>query len=120
MLSLAKLSSPYISYGVLSLFILTELNSNFAATDMKSQAYAPIWPNGPCLPRLQQGRDCFARGSHGVSGTETINNNFQLSDFVSGVRIEVLGYVNCTYNSKHMYNIKRASLSESLVLCTQC
>ena len=71
MLSLAKLSSPYISYGVLSLFILTELNSNFAATDMKSQAYAPIWPNGPCLPWLQQGRDCFASGSHGVSGTQT-------------------------------------------------
>ena len=76
---------------------------------MKSQAYAPIWPNGPCLPRLQQGRDCFARGSHGVSGTQTINNDFQLSDFVSGVRIEVLGYVNCTYNPKHMYKINAKS-----------
>ena len=109
MLSLAKLYSPYISYGVLSLFILTELNSNFAATYMKSQAYAPIRPNGPCLPRLQQGRDCFARGSHGVSGTQMINNDFQLSDFVSGVRIEVLGYVNCTYNPKHMYKINAKS-----------
>ena len=109
MLSLAKLSSAYISYGVLSLFILTELNSNFAATDMKSQAYAPIWPNGPCLPRLHQGRDCFASGSHGVSGTQTINNDFQLTYFVSGVRIEVLGYVNCTYNPTHIYKINAKS-----------
>ena len=94
---------------MLSFFILTKLNSNFAATDMESQAYAPIWPNGPCLPRLQQGRDCFARGSHGISGTQTINNDFQLSDFVSGVRIEVLGYVNCTYSPKHMYKINAKS-----------
>ena len=67
---------------VWSLFILTELNLNFVATDMKSQAYTPIWPNGPCLPRLQQGREFFASGSRGVSGTQTINNDFQLSDFV--------------------------------------
>ena len=80
---------------MLSLFILTELNSNFFATDMKSQAYAPIWPNGSCLRRLQRGRDFFASGSHGVSGTQTINNDFQLSDFVSGVRIEVLPFGLC-------------------------
>ena len=67
----------------------------------------------------QQGRDCFASGSHGVSGTQTINNDFQLSDFVSGVRIEVLGSVNCAYNPKDIYKIMlRASLSESLVM--QC
>ena len=52
---------------------------NFVATDMKSQAYAQIW--------LKQGRDFLASGSRGVSGTQTINNDFQLSDFVSGVRI---------------------------------
>ena len=87
---------------MLSLFILTELKSNVVATDMKSQSYAPICPNGPCLPRLQQGRDFFASGSHGVSGTQTINNDLQLSDFVSGVRIEVLCYDNCAYNPKHI------------------
>ena len=46
---------------MLSLFTLTELNLNFVVTDMKSQAYAHIWPNGPCLPRLKQGRDFFLR-----------------------------------------------------------
>ena len=98
---------------MLSLFILTELNSNFVATDMKSQSYAPIWPNGLCLPRLQQGRDFFASGSHGVSGTQTINNDFQLSYFVSGVRIDVLGYGNCVYNPKHIYKINAKSQPQS-------
>ena len=28
---------------------------------------------------------------------------------MSGVRIEVLGYVNCTYNPKHMYTINAKS-----------
>ena len=76
---------------------------------MKSQAYAPIWPNGPCLRRLQQGRDFVASCSHGVSVTQTINNDFQLSYFVSGVRIEVLGYVSCAYNPKHIYKINAKS-----------
>ena len=83
---------------------------------MKSQAYAPIWPNGPCLPRLQQGRDCFTSGSHGVSGTQTINNDFQLTYFVSGVRIEVLGYVNWSITPHISTKLMlRASLCESLV-----
>ena len=51
----------------------------------------------------------FASGSHGVSGAQTINNDFQLLDFVSGVRIEVLGYVNCVYNPKHIYKINAKS-----------
>ena len=97
-------------------FLLTELNTNFVATDMKSQAYAPIWPNGPCLPRLQQRRDFFASGSHGVSGTQTINIDFQLSYFVPRLRIEVLGYVKCAYNTNISTPLMlRASLSESLV-----
>ena len=83
---------------MLSLFILTELYLNCVATDMKSQAYAQIWPNGPCLPRLKQGRDFFASGSRGVSGTQTINSDFQLSDFVSGVRFWVQLTVPITAN----------------------
>ena len=52
----------------------------------------------------------FASGSHGVSGTETINNDFRLSNCVSGVRIfDVLGYVNCAYNPKHIYKINAKS-----------
>ena len=95
---------------------ITELNSNFVETDMKSQAYSPIWLNGPYLTRLQQGRDFFASGSHGVSCTQTINNDCQLTDFVSGVKIEVLGYVNCAYIPNISTQLMlRARLSESLV-----
>ena len=36
---------------------ITRSLPHVVATDMKSQSYAPIWPNGPYLPRLQQGRD---------------------------------------------------------------
>ena len=36
---------------------------------------------------VEAGTRFFASGSRGVSGTQTINNDFQLSDFVSGVRI---------------------------------
>ena len=38
---------------------------------------------------VEAGMRFFASGSRGVSGTQTINNDFQLpvSDFVSGVRI---------------------------------
>ena len=65
---------------------------------MKSQAYGPIWPNGPCLPRLKQGTRFFASASRGVSGTQTINNDFQLSDFVSGLMCWVLLTVPLTTN----------------------
>ena len=58
---------------------------------------------------VAEGTRFFASGSHGVSGTQTINNDVQLSDFVSGVRIEVLGYVNCAYNPKHIYKINAKS-----------
>ena len=37
-------------------FIIVYINGtklNFSATEMTSQAYAPIWHDGPCLPRLQ-------------------------------------------------------------------
>ena len=36
---------------------------------------------------VEAGTRFFASGSRGVSGTQTINTDFQLSDFVSGVRI---------------------------------
>ena len=36
---------------------------------------------------VEEGMRLFASGSRGVSGSQTINNDFQLSDFVSGVRI---------------------------------
>ena len=98
---------------MLSLFILTELNSNFVATDMKSQAYAPIWPNGPCLPRLQQGRDFFASSSHGFSGTQTIFN-YQILCQGLGLRFRVMLTVPITPNISTKLML-RASLSESLV-----
>ena len=35
--------------------------------------------------------------------TQTVKNDFQLSNFVSKVRIEVLVNVNCNHNPKHIY-----------------
>ena len=101
---------------MLSLFILTELNSNFVATDMKSQAYTPIWPNGPCLPRLQQGRNFFASGSHDVSGTQMIYKdfNYQILCQGLGLRFWVMLTVPISPNISTKL-MPRASLSESLV-----
>ena len=48
-------------------------------------------------------------------GTKTVKNDFQLSNFVSRVRIEVLGNVSRNHNPKHIYKMLRASLSERLV-----
>ena len=65
---------------------------------------------------VEAGTRFCASGSRGVSGMQTIDNDFQILDFVSGVRIEVLDTVNCAYNPKHNnLRILRASLSESLV-----
>ena len=61
---------------------------------MKSQAYAPICHDGPCLSRLQPERDCFCEGFTGFFGSQTVRNDFQLPIFLSRVRIEVLGNVN--------------------------
>ena len=59
---------------------------------------------------VEAGTRFFASGSRGVSGTQSINNDFQLSYFVSGVRIEVLGTVNCAYNPKHIYTYLEPAL----------
>ena len=39
----------------------------------------------------------------GFFGTQTVNNDFQVSNLLSMVRIEVLGTVNCNHNPKHIY-----------------
>ena len=57
--------------------LVTEPNLTFAATEMKSQAYAPLWHDGPCLLKLQPARDFVASGSQVFfSGTQTANNVF--------------------------------------------
>ena len=86
---------------------------------MKLQAYAPIWPNGPCLPWLQQGRDCFASGSHGVSSMLlrirlTMIFNYQMLCQGLGLRFWAMLTVPITPNISTKVMI-RASLSESLV-----
>ena len=72
-------------------FIIIYINGtklNFGVTEMKWQTYAPIWHDGPCLPRLQPERDFIASSSLGFFGTQTVKNDFQLSNIVSRVRIE--------------------------------
>ena len=85
-----------------TIIYINGIKLNFAATEMKSQAYAPIWHNDPYLPRLQPGYD-FLRAVRGFFGTQTVKNDFQLSNFVSRVRIEVFSNVNCNHNPKHIY-----------------
>ena len=58
--------AAHVIYGVLSLFILTEQNLTLAR-QMKSHAYARIWHDEPCFPRLQPECDFFASGSRVVS-----------------------------------------------------
>ena len=41
------------------------------------------------------GTPFFCKWFAGFFGAQTVKNDFQLSDFVSMVRIEVLGNVNC-------------------------
>ena len=66
---------------------------------MESQAYAPTWNDGPCLPRLQPGRDFFASSS-----------------LVFSVRIDVLSKVNCNHNPKHVYKCLELASVKLLVI----
>ncbi len=58
---------------------------NFGATEMKLQAYAPIilGHDGPCLPRLQPGHDCFSSGSRGFSVRKLLRTIFQFCVLLS-------------------------------------
>ena len=86
-----------MSYGVLSLFILTaRLRLNRRPT--RARQYST-------MGRVYQGcrRDAiFLRAVCGFLGKQTVKNDFQLSNFVSMVMIEVLGNANCNHNPKHI------------------
>ena len=55
---------------------------NSGATEIKSQANVPVWINRLCLPTLHPGRDVLrvVRGFFG--GTQTVKNDFQLSNLM--------------------------------------
>ena len=64
----------------------------------------------------QVAADFVASGVRVCFCTQTVKNDFQLSNFVSMVRIEVLGNVNCNHNPKTYLQIIRCSLSEKTEL----
>ena len=45
----------------------------------------------------------FCESFAGCFGTQTVNNDFKLSNCVSRVRINGLCNVNCNHNPKHIY-----------------
>ena len=61
--------------------LLTETNLTLAATDMKSQAYAPLWHDGPCLLKLQPARDFVASGSQFFFPVRKLLTTFSTNTF---------------------------------------
>ena len=96
-----------MSYGVLPLFKLTEPN----LSEMKSQAYVPIWYDAPCLLRLQPGRDFVVSGSRGFSVRKLLRTIFNYLILCQGLglRFWVVLTVTITQNISTML---RAKLSE--------
>ena len=45
----------------------------------------------------------------GFFGTQTVKDDFELSNFVSRLRIEVLGDFNCNHNPNITTNVKSRS-----------
>ena len=78
---------------------------NGIATEMKSQAYAPTWHYGPCLPRLQPIRNFFASGSRDFFGTQTVKKDVQLlSIFCRGLGFRYWVMLTVTTTPNIIYN----------------
>ena len=57
------LISAHVTWCLIYSYCINGTKFNFGSTEIKSQAYAPIWHDGPCLPGLQPGPDFFVSGS---------------------------------------------------------
>ena len=82
-----------MSYMPIWCFIIVYINGtklNFGETEMTSQAYAPIWHDGPCLPRLQPECDFFATGSQGFSVRKLLRTIFHYLILYQGLGLKVV------------------------------
>ena len=112
-----------ITAHVIWCFIIIYINGtklNFGAIEMKSQANAPIWHDGPCLPRLPPGRD-FLRAVRGFFSVRKLLRtifNYVILCQVLGLRCWVMLTVTITPNIYTRYKCEEPVSVKRLVQCT--